>query len=106
MIEEPIVVTTEKIEEATEVPAAETKQVEESATVPEPDKAEEPMEEVKVTSDAAEATESASETVDEEKIFSEGGYPALLKHKTWRMWESVSETVTSTIGRCPGSPGN
>ncbi|KAL7460813.1 hypothetical protein ACHAXS_001253 [Conticribra weissflogii] len=63
------------------------------------------------TIEAAEAKDAAAaafeETPSEEKLFVDGGINMpLLKQKTWRMWETVSETVNERIGQCPGSPGN
>lgn len=62
--------------------------------------------EAKDAADAA-AEEATSEEAKEEKLFVDGGINiSLLKQKTWRMWETVSETVNERIGQCPGSPGN
>lgn len=93
-------VATEKIEQPTESPTIETEKAEEPVAIAE--KAEVNTAEAAEAKDAI-AEETTTEEDAEEKLFSEGGINvSLLKQKTWRMWE----TVTERIGQCPGSPGN
>jgi len=86
-----------------------------SAEVPSVEESAEPTTAAVETVEAAEAKDAAdaaaegaaSEEAKEEKLFVDGGINvSLLKQKTWRMWETVSETVNERIGQCPGSPGN